>query len=373
MKILHIANTDFEFELESPSLIPLELAWEQHPFCLQLQFLPLLYAGPDEGVAVSSMPDPLFISELLNLKLWKEGDLPKIIPFNQVDQFPKCPCSSWGASPRIQKWAHDRSLKYAVPAFDIVREINSKAFTHLHGFHLPESTLVENEGDLIRALKLLPIKAVLKSCFGVSGKGHRFIDANTNLQSTLRFCQKQWEKGLPLILEPWLDRILDFSTQWTIDQMSQIVFQGSTVFKTDHKGGYQSTVVGCEKKLFGSYLPFLEEHKEYVQAALTCIAKKGYFGPVGIDALLYRSCQGSVKLYPLVEINGRQTMSLAALKFQKKWMPKRSIELLFLPSQSSSFSLIPQKLCMENGKVINFKRKLFFRDIDPLKNSPFLC
>ncbi len=66
------------------------------------------------------------------------------------------------------------------------------------------------------------------------------------------------------------------------------------------------------------------------------VAKLGFFGFIGADALLYRHLENqSICLYPLVEINGRQTMSLVALRLQKRICPRQILRLAFQHVNSS--------------------------------------
>ena len=53
MSILHLCNTFFEWELSGQLPTTLERAFAKNPIFLQLQFLPLIYANPDEGILVT--------------------------------------------------------------------------------------------------------------------------------------------------------------------------------------------------------------------------------------------------------------------------------------------------------------------------------
>lgn len=61
---LHIANTFFEWELENTASIDLTEAFAQHPIFKQLQFLPCLYANPQDVVLVSEIPNPEYLASL---------------------------------------------------------------------------------------------------------------------------------------------------------------------------------------------------------------------------------------------------------------------------------------------------------------------
>lgn len=359
MKAIHIANTDFEFELAHPTSLPIQQALSQIPLCLQLQFLPLLYAQADEAIAVTSLPDPTFIDHLLSLGLWRsQQDLPTFIPLDTARTFPGLSCLSWGFSKRVQKWALDKHMHYAMPEWEVVQLINSKMFSFLESPPLEGSALLWQDKDLDNWLKHGQGRRVLKTCFGLSGRGNYLIHSETSREKIRQFCEKEWQQKRPVIAEPWLDRCFDFSTQWQIEQKGDIQLLGATVFTTDVKGTYTGTQAGPEDQLFQSYLPFLQEHKQIAAPLLEKIAAKGFFGAIGIDAFVYRNAQQNMCLRPIVEINGRKTMSVAALHFQKRWFPQRIIQLAFTPSNEISGFLLPTYL--KGKQNVSFAKTLAF-------------
>lgn len=343
MKTIHLANTDFEFELAKPEPISIEQSWSRHPLCLQLQFLPILYAEPEEAIAVTAPPDSDFIEYLTGLGLWDKNSLPQFLPLDTFLSFPGISCQSWGYSQRVQKWAKTRRLFYPTPHWEIVQLINSKAFSFAFIPKLEGTALLHHSQELEQWFKAGTGKRVLKTCFGLSGRGHRRIDDATTLESIRAFCEKEWQQKRTIIAEPWLNRFFDFSTQWHLSQRGQIQLVGATAFEVDDYGSYQGTLAGPESLLFDKYQSFLEEHKKAVYPILEKIVALGFFGSVGIDAFLYYGPNKDMHLYPIVEINGRQTMSLAALRFQRRWFPDRIVHLAFADSKEKT-PLLPTNL-----------------------------
>lgn len=356
MKTIHIANTDFEFELDQNISLPIETTLKKNPIFFQLQFIPLLFAGKEDLIAVTDLPDRDFLDSLLSLGLWKTHDFPHFILLSTLEKYPGWRCQSWGASKRVEEWARQHEIDYRLPNMEIVKEINSKDYTYKSGLNLAGSELIFQESELQAWLRRHEGPVVIKSCFGLSGSGNRLYDSGQDLGRLLSFCEQEWKKGYPVLAEPWLDRIFDFSTQWHIDEHKEIHFEGATVFETDSRGMYKGTIAGPEEIIFSSFIPFLIEHKNIAKKTLTHIAAKGYFGPIGFDALLYKSKSGTINLYPIVEINGRQTVSLAALKMQQKWFPYRSIKMAYECIESPHISLLPTKIGQKT-----FKRKLVIR------------
>lgn len=360
MKAIHLANTDFEFELADSRSVTIEQALTQIPLCLQLQFMPLLYARTDEGIAVTALPSADFIDHLLQLGLWRsKNDLPSFIPLDTSLQFKQIPCISWGFSKRVHAWASDRDLFYPIPDWEIVKRVNSKLFSFLENPSLLEgAALLWNEKELKDWLKNGQKNRVLKTCFGLSGRGNYCLQPHTSFSQIQAFCLKEWQCERPIIAEPWLDRVLDFSTQWEIEPQGPIQFIGATVFKADAKGTYLGTQAGPEECLFKDYLPFLQQHKQLIYPVLQKIAALGFFGSIGIDAFVYRQ-EKELYLRPLVEINGRKTMSVAALQFQKRWFPEQFIQLAFYKTGEQSNFLLPMHL-KGASKEISFGKTLVF-------------
>ena len=354
---IYLANTDVEFEYAHSSGLALERSWSRHPLCLQLQYLPLLYAAADDLVAVTEFPDNAYISSLEQTGWWPEG-LPQMILLKQAASLKRLSCFSWGLSKQVQAWAEARGLHYSIPDWDIICLVNSKAFSFRYTT-LPEAALLANERELVHWLGKTSGPKVIKTCFGLSGLGNRRADGLEPTPELLSLCRKEWGQNRPVVGEPWLERIFDFSTQWKILPGHQVEFRGATRFETDAYGTYQGTLAGPENLLFGAWHIYLQQHIAYIQKALEDIVNMGFLGSIGFDALVYRDPEkGAASLYPLVEINGRQTMSLVALLLQKKLCPDQVFRLAFQQNTKATPSLLPDRCHDDQGKLIVFRRRL---------------
>lgn len=333
MPVLHIANANFESELASPDSMTVEALIQRHPIFLQLQFLPLLYAAPEDGLAVTHNPWPS--SKQCHL-------------FNET-HFPYKRIESWGASPSVAAWAGKKKLAYSMPDWNVVKQVNSKAFSFTESTKLPGSTLLHTMEELEKWERSIEGPKVLKSCYGVSGKGHLFLPS----PHMKKFAQQEFKAGRQLIAEPWVERKLDFSTQWMIHPDQKIDFLGGAILFNDQRGQYQSNQVGDLIFLFGKYFPFFERHKEEVFPILQKMAMLGYFGNVGIDAMIW----GADQLHPVVEINARKTMGWIALEISKRHFPKQTIALSYL-KKSNLTNLLPDAIVQKDGSHFHFERRL---------------
>jgi hypothetical protein len=352
MPKLHIANTFFEWEVENAPKLSLREAFLQNPIFLQLQFLPVVYGEQEDGMLLSDLPDPEYWASLSKDKISPLSDF-----LHEAKEFPKkMEIESWGPSQLIADWAKSKGLNYSMPDWQTVKEVNSKHFSFEHTPRLPGAELLSSEGQAKQWLCSFSGKKVLKTCYGVSGKGHLIIEtADAQFPRIAQFLHGEWKKNLPVIGEPWVERILDFSTQWDMDKEGKISYLGGTICKNDSRGQYQYNEVGEERDLFGQYNSFLLEHQKKARALLTLIAGKGFFGNIGIDAMLYKFA-GDILLQPVVEINARKTMGWAALSLQKRYFPDKKIRLSYTPRKEG---FLPKFLVLKHGKKVTFQRNLY--------------
>ncbi|HSX25916.1 MAG TPA: hypothetical protein VLE89_02790 [Chlamydiales bacterium] len=304
MSLAHICNTFFEKELENPSPRPLIDWLRSHPVVLQLQFLPLLYAAPNDLILVSDLP---------------ENPDPRL----RLIEPTQLPIETWGPSLAISRWA-----KQPIPNWETIRTLNSKIFSFTQSPQLPGAALLTDAQEAAAWMAKTPGPKVLKTPFGTAGNGHIH-----NFNRPLQF---------PLIGEPWVERLLDFSTQWKDGELL-----GATIFENDAKGSYKNTLAGPPEKLFGSYLWALEEHLNIARPLITHFPR----GHVGIDAFIYR-WEGKILLHPIVEINARKTMSWVALQMQQN----RCLRFTYSHSPNG---LLPSRLKV-NGKTLQFSRNVVY-------------
>jgi hypothetical protein len=327
MSLIHICNTFFERELETGEKKPLTAWMRSHPAVLQLQFLPLLFAEENERILVSDLP---------------ENPDPRLALLDNLltpDQI-----RDWGPSPAIQNWAEKHRCTYSIPPINQLREINSKIFSYTQSPRLPGSALLEKKEDVSSWIEKTPGPKVLKTAFGTAGNGHFHVGSSRSLEPFLR---AQFDQGLALIGEPWVERVFDFSTQWKAGRLL-----GAAVFETEEKGTYQATIAGPTETIFGPYLWALKEHLEIARPLVDKIVERGFLGNLGIDAYVYKTDR--LRLQPVVEINGRKTMSWAALQIQQKKSPEKALRFSY---ERSAVGLLPSCLTA-GGKKICFPRNL---------------
>lgn len=303
MSRLHICNTFFERELSTSSSKSLTDWIRSHPILLQLQFLPLLYAAPEDRIAVTDLPD---------------NPDPRLC---LLDHPPNLPLETWGPSKAIATWAQKHRIPYDLPEWSAIQTINSKVFSFLQSPKLPHARLLQSQQEVDDWFQITPSPKVLKTPFGTAGNGH-FLNVKPLYKP-------------PFIGEPWVERILDFSTQWENGELL-----GVTLFENELDGTYKRTYAGPLETWA------LDEHLSIARPLIQKIAQMGYSGNIGIDAFIYL-WEGKKRLHPIVEINARKTMSWVALQ--------RSNEQLSYTHASQG--LLPSSLSV-NGKTIRFTRNI---------------
>lgn len=324
-KIPQIYWTDLSFEeqLEGSTL-----STQARLFLSQMELLPLLFAEKEDYIWVSSQPEPAYIKKIKHSFL----DAPKII--TDLQQAPKSSSLiTWGGSKKGKEIADQYGLKYPFPKIEIIQKVHSKIFSFHHTEKLPSSQLCDSEKSLLKAIQSHTKDFVVKKAFGCASRG---MELNPK---TIKSWMKKELITRPLIVEPWIDRVLDFSTQWYIDSDQTICYLGACRMINSPKGQYIGTFVGDLSLIFRKEILFLESHKQSAEKFLRKVAEEGYFGYVGVDAFIYED-HGVKKLHPILEINCRMTMSLVALKVLKKYFFNQTIYLHF----TNQNGLLPHKI-----------------------------
>ena len=349
MPSICIANPQFEQELELISEKSLEESFLSNPLTPQLQFLSYLYAKPDDLCLTTHFADPEYKNRLVAMNI-----IPAQGALFKEPSLPNWKINYWGYTSSLVKYAQTKNL--ILPSLDplLVKMINRKDFSFRLGKKLPGSNLLWSTQEVEDWMKTISGTKVLKSTLGLAGRGHAFINDHLDPRA-LSFLKRQWELQLPVLAEPWVERILDFSTQWDILPSQEVQYLGSTICQNDQKGMYQKTII-LPKDHIPSYDHFLAEHKEFVFPILQEIAKKGFCGNLGIDAMIYTS-KGSVFLHPIVEINGRKTMGFCALILQKTYFPNQALTMHYSNGLDSK-SLLPHFLLNEKTPSQFFRKSL---------------
>ena len=132
--------------------------------------------------------------------------------------------------------------------------------------------------------------------------------------------EKACAQGQTLVIEPWLERVVDFSVQLEMTPRG-LKLCGYTGLVNDAKGQFQANWAAPNhaRRLPDAIVALvpgprdiaLRLHRlfdEIIAALDTALRAVDFLGPLGVDAFVYRTARGEVRLKPVVEINPRYTM-----------------------------------------------------------------
>ena len=173
-------------------------------------------------------------------------------------------------------------------------------------------------------------KIVVKEALGLAGSNAMRLFEPEILETHRRWLANAFQRKHQLVVEPWLERELDFSIQLEMSAQG-LKLCGFTGLLNDAKGQFQGNFAESHhhKRIparvisrfpeaadtSGRLLRFYEEIFARLKAELRAV---NFVGPVGIDAFVYRDATGVTRLKPVVEINPRYTMGRVLVELMKQ-------------------------------------------------------
>jgi uncharacterized ferritin-like protein (DUF455 family) len=217
-------------------------------------------------------------------------------------------------------------------------------------------------------------RIVVKEVLGLAGNNAMRLFEPEILESHRRWIANAVENHRQLVVEPWLERELDFSVQLEMSD-DGLKLCGYTGLINDAKGQYQANLAlpGHQKKIPANLIALFPEppdiarrlHALYADIFATLeeeLRRVNYHGPVGIDAFAYRDAGGKIRLKPIVEINPRYTMGRGTVELMKH----------VAPGSRGLFRLINRRQALAEGfeSFTAFARSLNERFPIRLKGEP---
>ncbi len=193
---------------------------------------------------------------------------------------------AWLNTPLAQRAADARGLKLFGSEIDVVKEVHDKGFCARvvaasgllpvaleHCIHVVEPADLTPEGTKRFA------GLVAKPRFSTSGRGRVQIPAGG---LSARTCEKLKLRG-GVVVEPWLDRQIDWSTQWWIDDAG-VRWLGTTRALQQQTGVWRGAemVVNVDGEVTSGHR-FERRLVELSQPVVAAAAARGLRGPCGVD------------------------------------------------------------------------------------------
>ena len=186
-------------------------------------------------------------------------------------------------------------------------------------------------------------RVVIKQAFGLAGQNALRLWEPEILLAQRRWMESALESGRELVVEPWLERLADFSIQLEMGPAG-LALRGFTGLLNDHRGQFIANwaAPNCDRRLPGSILSLLGLHgpragrwQEFLADLLSELERElqaaGHRGPLGVDSFVYRDARGGAggpvsptwpaRLKPVVEINPRYTMGRVLVELMKQACP----------------------------------------------------
>ena len=228
-----------------------------------------------------------------------------------------------GVSTLEEKLSFITGIPLAAPKSEVFEKINSKVFSRKLNEKLGIKQIPGGECESIEELHsnfmLLQEelsrggKLVLKESMGVSGKGIQVINSVDRFQKIVKLLENKSKSdngSMSYVLEKWIEKKCDINYQLLIDRDGRVNFLGSKESIVE-KGIHRGHIIPSR---------LTAEQNEYLYTTGNLIGKQlyksGYFGIVGIDAIL----DTNNIIWPNLEINARLNMSTYQNRIQEEWI-----------------------------------------------------
>ena len=173
-------------------------------------------------------------------------------------------------------------------------------------------------------------RVVVKASLGVAGSNALRLFEPELLPAQLRWLENAFAHKRELVVEPWLERLSDFSAQLEMTA-GGLKLGGYTGLQCDARGQFVANFAEphhhkrIPAKVVSQFNAaadisglLLEFYAEIFIALETELRRVDFSGPIGIDAFVYRDANGAAKLKPVVEINPRYTMGRALVELMRQ-------------------------------------------------------
>jgi len=173
-------------------------------------------------------------------------------------------------------------------------------------------------------------KIVVKEALGVAGSNAMRLFEPELLETHRRWLTNTLQGGRQLVVEPWLERELDFSVQLEMTAEG-LKLCGYTGLLNDARGQFQGNWAEAHhhKRIPAKIIARFDERADVSGAIIALYAeifelleeelrRRSFTGALGIDALIYKDAAGKIRLKPIVEINPRYTMGRVTVELMKQ-------------------------------------------------------
>ena len=344
-------NPGAEESLVTPEAAPTRAAGEMQR---DLSLLPAYLARKEDVVIVPTLPPTPFLAGLLDAGI----ELPEIVCAERLPEIRERKLHElrpWARTPDAQPVINSLGVECVPTSRELFSKLMQTGFLRrilenstnplLCGPECVGAAVgsVEEVEDWMKA-SLFP-QCVVKAPFSTAGRNRIICRVGEGLTNEMRVAIEELiDRQEALVIEPWLDRIVDFSLHYDMSDRG-LKRRGMVVLENTTRGQFRRATVAdrftdfldekVRRVLFegasrqGHLVEFMEASLE---PGLTSLLRKHrYNGPVGVDSFLYRDLEGRVRWKPVVEINPRYTMGRVALELARFDLSAERVSLTVAP------------------------------------------
>lgn len=312
---LFLGNFDFEHRLAEPAHEP---SAKLKRLNAELATAWLAIADDDDFLWTPEPIDPVFFQEI------SEVELARVIPIMSLDEVPKgTECVPWGWSHEVRRTASKFNWNVNAPSLDAVRFANSRATSNdleqQWNVGIPGAGAVTSIGELNERIESNPFpdrRWVVKAEFGMSAR-ERILGHGPLLPADENWVRRRLTLGNAVFFEPWVQRVEELGIQLDVPTAGEPCVVGIVPMLVDDRGQYAGSWFQFEDARFSDSIRFWPEATEIALRAARHLQSHGYFGPLGIDAMIYQDASGIRHLRPLQDINARWTMGRLSLGLRR--------------------------------------------------------
>lgn len=245
----------------------------------------------------------------------------------------------------LRRLAHRR---ITIPAMEHLRQ-------HCPNLPLPATARLLTHIDEVEAFIATQRDCILKSPYSGNGRGNLY--AHGEFSPTLRRqCAGVLRRQGALLAEPLYEVVQDFAMEF-VTTPQEVRFAGYSLFRTQHYGyaGNELRSDADIKRILSQWVnpstlaSIREALKDFIQEAI----QPHYHGCVGVDMFVYEA--DGYKLNPMVEINLRMTMGMAAHLLYERFVHPHSTGVMrieYRPKRGAMLQYVQQQppMTCEEGR-----------------------
>ncbi|HXY34141.1 MAG TPA: hypothetical protein VEI07_07930 [Planctomycetaceae bacterium] len=340
---LFLGNFDFEHHLgrSGPRVLPAQIRRLNNEMAFSLTAL----AEPGDCVWTPELPETEFAQHLvaIGLAAARFVDRAEDVPRGAV-LFP------WGWCKSAVDFGAAHGCKCDHPDLSAVAKANSREFSSgleaKWDVGLPGARAIRTSSELDLVFSdaaKLPGGWVIKADFGMSAR-ERIVGRSAPHHNQVEWARRHLQRGEPIFFEPWVESVAEFGCQFSVLPSGKLLLEGITGLLTDAQGTFRGSRLSATE----SGLSHLLEPSalEIVKRAAQRVQQLGYFGPLGIDVMQYRTSEGEIRWRPLQDLNARLTMGRVALGLRRLLKPGEWADWLHLGVSTAAFKANREKMAI---------------------------